>query len=117
MRMRLQSESTFPSLQDVIRKLLSAVHTGSAGFRAPFAPLTGGITLLLRAECEEYGMSEELYTKVMKYSGKVPQKFRVIMEKGNFAFEGKNYATNKQIVLNLGDGNTRAGYNRNRILN
>jgi hypothetical protein len=100
------SESTFSSLQDVISNLLSAIRTGTGDFRVPVAPLTGVITLLLKAECEEYGMSKELYTKVMKYSRKFPQKYRVILEMGNFYFEGTAYGTNKKIVLSVGDGNT-----------
>ena len=71
-------------------------------FRCSVAPLTGEISLLLHAECEEYGMTKELYQNVMNYSRKFPQKFRAIIEIGNFKFEGENYDTNRRIVLSIG---------------
>ena len=89
----------------VINNLLEAVKFNPNEFRNTVAPSTGAISLLLHAECEEYGMTKELYTNLMKYSRKYSQKFKVVMDVGNFGFEGTNYETNKQIVLNIGDGN------------
>ena len=98
-------EECLVELHVVINNLLEAVKNKSNEFRNTAAPSTGAISLLLHAECEEYGMTKELYTNVMKYSRKYSQKFKVIMDVGNFGFEGTNYSTNKQIVLNIGDGN------------
>lgn len=92
-------------IEAVINNLLEAVKNNPNEFRNSVAPSTGTISLLLRAECEEYGVNKELYTTLMKYSRKYSQKFKVLMDVGNFGFEGTNYDTNKQIVLNIGDGN------------
>ena len=87
--------------------LIASFHSMSecVKFRNTVAPSTGAISLLLHSECEKYGMTKELYTNLMKYSRKYSQKFTMIMNEGNFSFEGTNYGTNKQIVLNVGDGN------------
>lgn len=47
-------------------------------------------------------MTKELCQNVMKYSRKFPQKFKAIIEIGNFKFEGENYDTNRRIVLSIG---------------
>ena len=95
-------EDALISLDEVIVSLIHAVRNNAGDFRYSVAPLTGEISLLLRAECEEYGMTKELYQNVMKYSRKFPQKFKAIIEIGNFKFEGENYDTNRRIVLSIG---------------
>ena len=97
------SDDALEVLQTVIENLLDAVRNDATKFRNSVAPLTGAISLLLHRECEEYGMTKELYSNVMKFNRKNPQKFRAIMEMGHFEFEGTNYDTNKQIVLYVGD--------------
>jgi hypothetical protein len=92
-------------MQVVINKLLDAVKNRSNEFRNTVAPSTGAISLLLHAEYEDYGMTKDLNTNLMKNSRKHSQKLKVIMDVGNFGFEGTNSDTNKQIVLNIGDGN------------
>jgi hypothetical protein len=93
------------SNNDSIDESQIKIKVVSNEFRNTVAPSTGIISLLLHAECEEYGMTKELYTNLMKYGGKYSQKFKAIMNLGNFGFEGTNYNTNKQIVINIGDGN------------
>jgi hypothetical protein len=65
----------------VINNLLEAVKFNPN--RSTVAPSTGAISLLLHAECEEYGMTKELYTNLMKDSRKFSQKFKVVMDVGN----------------------------------
>lgn len=97
-------EESLIRMKVVMKDLLEAVKSNPEEFHGTVALRTGAISLLLHAECENYGMTKELYTNLMKYSRKYFQKFTVIMDQGNFSFTGTNYNTNKQIVLNIGDG-------------
>lgn len=78
-------------------------------FQRTVAPLTGRISLLLKEECECYGMTEVMYKSLMNFSKISRKKFNSLISAGNFYFEGRNSYNTKQLVITVSDGANRVG--------
>ena len=73
-------------------------------FTKSIAAATGKISIFLERECEDFGMSKQLYNSLMTYNKSNRVKFKSIMESGCFYFEGRNDYSIKLIVISVGNG-------------
>ena len=76
-------------------------------FRFPVAALTGQISLLLRTECEQFGMSRAIYKGIMACSKVNKIRFDNIMTAGNFKFEGRAGYSTRMLVFTMSDREER----------
>ena len=73
-------------------------------FTNSIAAATGKISIFLERECEDFGMSKQLYNSLMTYNKSNRVKFKSIMESGCFYFVGRNDYSIKLIVISVGNG-------------
>ena len=73
-------------------------------FTNSIAAATGKISIFLERECEDFGMSKQLYNSLMTYNKANRVKFKTMMETGCFYFEGRNDYSTKLIVISVGNG-------------
>ena len=82
-----------------LKKKISRIY-----FTKSIAAATGKVNIFLERECEDFGMSKQLYNSLMTYNKANRVKFKTMMESGCFYFEGKNDYCTKLIVISVGNG-------------
>ena len=72
-------------------------------FKNSIASVTRKISIFLKRECEDFGMTKGLYASLMHYNNTHRKDFKNIMDIGCFYFEGRNDYETKLIVISVGN--------------
>lgn len=92
----------------MIKRIIICLSTEdcTAKFKNSVAISTRQISLFLRRECEEFGMTKGIYEALMNYSKLRKVKYENLLRSANFYFEGRNNYDTKMIVLTVGNDST-----------
>ena len=89
-------------LKRITHYLLTRKHCEK--FKNTIAASTRQISLFINRECEEFGMTQDIYNALMSYSKSNRLEFKSLISMGNFYFEGRNDYKTRLLVLTVGNG-------------
>ena len=97
---------TLSEFESVMKRIIICLSTENCAekFKNSVAITTRQISLFLCRECEEFGMTKEIYDALMSYKKAKKAKYENLLISGNFYFEGRNNYNTKMIVLTVGNG-------------
>ena len=89
-------------LQRILNCLISEDYREK--FKHTVATATSKISLYLKKECEQFGMTMQLYESLMIYNKANRVKFKNLLDLGKFSFEGRSEYKSILLVITVGNG-------------